>query len=540
MRAIAGRHLGTLLLAVTCAQLAPLHEACAAARAQQTDTAAPRDRREAARQNAEKRLREAMVPAPMTRERFAAFLAAVDPALAADADLASAYTAYADEARAAIDAIASRITERLPAAYSFDAAREEFVTRPNPELVQVLALRDKATARILAAERNLLRAVALATAAERKIRFVEERLAWLDDRTPREGLLPSTRLTLLEILARAGVPRESILAAEPVLISHADKLATLREKRNTALRDGDARRAEIETQAGTLWRLGPADSARATEALLVKVDDDEFATEVAIRELHFDTLAKLRGRLSTKEGRRVIEEWQRSVHPELFDDERLLAQLIEASIALPSSTPDTDAAILDAVETAYRRLEPLAREASSAADLVLPRLLDRSDEAVLAEIAARQSVIAVQSKRRAAIRDLVTRVRTIAAATDDKVLAQFTGMAETLAALDRADGFDRASLDALAAAIAARAAEAETPSAEPTPASPTPAPASPTPTPASPTPTPKAASPSSGGPSTQPTPPASRPSGGAENGQNSGNRSGRGTRRQQGGSGGGE
>ena len=516
---------------MTCGPIAPLHEAYAAVRAQQAGAAAPRDRREAARQNAEKRLREAMVPAPMTPERFAAFLAAVDPSLAADADLASAYTAYADEARAAIDAIASKITERLPAAYSFDAAREEFVTRPNPELVQVLALRDKATARILAAERNLLRAVALATAAERKIRFVEERLAWLDDRTPREGLLPSTRLTLLEILVRAGVPRESILAAEPVLISHADKLATLREKRNAALRDGDARRAEIETQAGTLWRLGPADSARATEALLVKVDDDEFATEVAIRELHFDTLAKLRGRLSTKEGRRVVEEWQRSVHPELFDDERLLAQLIEASIALPSSTPDTDAAILDAVETAYRRLEPLAREASSAADLVLPRLLDRSDESVLAEIAARQSVIAVQSKRRAAIRDLVTRVRTIAAATDEKALAQFAGMAGTLAALERADGFDRASLDALATAIAARAAEAETPSAEPAPASPTPA---------SPTPAPKAASPSSGSPSTQPTPPASRPSGGAESGQNSGNRSGRGTRRQQGGASGGE
>jgi hypothetical protein len=85
-------------------------------------------------------------------------------------------------------------------------------------------------------------------------------------------------------------------------------------------------------------------------------------------------------------------------------------------------------------------------------------------------------VIAVQSKRRAAIRDLVTRVRTIAAATDEKALAQFAGMAGTLAALERADGFDRASLDALAAAIAARAAEAETPSAEPEPASPTPAP----------------------------------------------------------------
>ena len=102
---------------MTFGPIAPLHEAYAAVRAQQAAAAAPRDRREAARQNAEKRLREAMVPAPMTPERFAAFLAAVDPSLAADADLASAYTAYADEARAAIDAIASKITERLPAAY---------------------------------------------------------------------------------------------------------------------------------------------------------------------------------------------------------------------------------------------------------------------------------------------------------------------------------------------------------------------------------------------------------------------------------------
>lgn len=523
---------------MTCGATARLNEACASPQTQETPASpaatpavgtgatAPRDRREAARQNAEKRLRDATLPAPMTPERFAAFLAAVDPTLAANADLAAAYSAYADESRAAVDAIASKITERLPAAYNFDAAREEFVARPNPELVQVLALRDKATARILAAERNLLRAVALATPTERKIRFVEERLAWIDDRTPREGLLPSTRLTLLEVLVRAEVPRESMAAVEPLLISHADKLATLREKRNAALREGDARRAEIETQAGTLWRIGPADSVRATEALLVKVEDDEFATEVAIRELHFDTLTKLRGRFQTREGRRVIEEWQRSVHPQLFDDERLLAQLIESSIALPSSTPDTDAAILAAVENAYRRLEPLAREASSAADLVLPRLLDRSDESVLAEIAARQAVLAVQSKRRAAIRDLVARVRSIAAATDDKVIAQFAGMGETLAALDRADEFDRTSLDALAAAIAARAAETSTPSAESTPVSPAPAP--------------NASAPAATAPAAPPTQPPARPSGGADDGQSGGNRSGRGTRRQQGSSGGGE
>lgn len=525
MRAIAGRHLGTLLLTMTCGSIALPSEAGAALRAQQTPSApaaapsapapaasTPRDRREAARLNAEKRLREATVPAAMSPERFAAFLAAVDPALATNADLAAAYASYADESRAAIDAIASKITERLPAAYSFDAAREEFVTRPNPELVQVLALRDRATARILAAERTLLRAVALTTPAERKLRFVEERLAWLDDRTPREGLLPSTRLTLLEILARAEVPAESLAAVEPLLVGHADKLATLREKRNAVLREGDARRADIETRAGTLWRLGPADAVRATEAELVQVDDDEFATEVAIREQHFDTLTKLRARLGAKEGRRVVEEWQRSVHPQLFDDERLLARLIEASIALPSSAPETDAAILDAVETAYRRLEPLAREAASAADLVLPRLLDRSDESLLAEIAARQAVLAVQSKRRAAIRELVTRVRTITAATDPQVIAQFNGMGETLAALERADAFDRASLDALAAAIAARAAESATPSAETEAVAPA-------------TPSSAPTAPANSTPSARPTPPGSTA-------RSTPPRSGRGSRRQ--------
>lgn len=499
MRANAGRHLGTLLLAMTVGPVAPLHahQTPATQSAPDARVAAPRDRREAARLNAEKRLRETTVPAPMSPERFAAFLAAVDPALATNADLASAYAVYAEESRVAVDAIASKIVERLPAAYTFDAAREEFVTRPNPELVQILALRDKATTRVLAAERALLRAVALATPAERKFRFAEERLAWLDDRTPREGLLPSTRLTLLEILARAEVPRESLAAAEPLLINHADKLAALREKRIATLREGDARRAAIETEAGTLWRLGAADAVRATEALLVKVDDDEFASEIAIREQHFDTLAKLRARLSAKEGRRVVEEWQRSVHPELFDDERMLARMIEASIALPTSTPDTDAAILDAVDTAFRRLEPLAREAATAADLVLPRLLDRSDASVLAEIGARQAVLAVQSKRRAAIRELVTRVRTIAATTDEKAIAQFNGMNETLAALERADAFDRASLDVLAAAVAARAAEAANPSATPESIAPTPSPS------------PATASPSDTQPSARPTPPES-------------------------------
>jgi hypothetical protein len=422
-------------------------------------TKSQRDRREAAREEADRRLRETLVPTPMTAERFATLVAAIDPALAGNADLAAAFAAYSEEARNAIEATATRIADRMPAAYAFDPAREQFVARPNPELVGVLALRDRTAVRVLAAERALFRAIAVAAPAERRLRFAEERLGWLDERTTRDGLLPSTRLTLLEIVSRARIAPETLATAEPILFAHAEKLGGLLDARATTLRNGDARRAQIEVDAGTLWRVGVPDAVRETEARLAEVDDTEFTTEIAIRDLHFDTLDKLRARLPSREGRRVVEEWQRSVHPELFDDERLLGKLVEATIALPASSPETDAAILDAVETAYRRLEPLGREASRAADLILPRLLDRSDRAVLAEIAARQSVLAVQAKRRGAIRELVTRVRIILATSDENALAQITSMLETIAALERADAFDRASLAALAASLAARVAD---------------------------------------------------------------------------------
>ena len=105
----------------------------------------PRDRREAARQNAEKSLRQTMLPVPMTPERFAALVAAVDPSLSNNAELTAQYATYAEQAKAALESSSARITDRLPAAYSFDAAREVFVARPNPELVQALVLRELET-----------------------------------------------------------------------------------------------------------------------------------------------------------------------------------------------------------------------------------------------------------------------------------------------------------------------------------------------------------------------------------------------------------
>lgn len=556
MQVRAGRLIGTLLVAFApCLTPSARAQAPAAAPpASPPATAAPeppapavkRDRREVAREEAERILQRTMMPAAMTPERFAAFLAAVDPVLSSDAELAAQFASYAEQTKTIIESCRQRIADRLPAAYDFDAARERFVARPNPELVQTLTLRGKAMSQILAAERALLRAVMLATPPERKVRFVEERLAWIDERTPRDGLIPSTKLTLFEIVARARLSPESIAAIEPILVAHGDKLASLREARNTSLREADLRRARIETDAGTLWRFGIPERMQATEALLVAVDDAEFSSEIAIRELHFESMQRLRGRLALPEGRRIVEEWQRSVHPELFDDERLLSKLVDAVVALPSSPPEVDLGIVDAVESAFAKLEPLARDASRAADLVLPRLVDRSDEAVQKEIAARLSVLAAQAKRRTAIRDLLTRIRSMASIDDAAVLARFDSLAETLAALERADGFDRTSLQSLAAALVAHAHELEQRGieADEREAREKDAPghdAAGNETVRQPSSNPSSGAPAAqprnapGGQGERPPPSDTRPSGGSRDESSGGNRSGRGSRRQQGG-----
>ena len=75
--------------------------------------------------------------------------------------------------------------------------------------------------------------------------------------------------------------------------------------------------------------------SRCREVLreLDELDARDFASEIAIRRLHFDALARIRARLQPREGRRVVELWQRTVHPELFDDERLLARMVEETLA---------------------------------------------------------------------------------------------------------------------------------------------------------------------------------------------------------------
>ncbi len=424
------------------------------------------DRRERARATAEDALRKSVIAQPMERARFIAFLTAIDSALATDAKLSEAHAAYLATIAKASENSTKQIVRLLPAAYTFDPAREAFFPRDTPELIALLALRDKSQRSALAAEQTLLDAIESATAPDRKSRYRAQLVAWQLERLPREALLPSTRVTLFELLPKLHLGTDTLHLIDATLNDYATTLATALAARAQLLRDNDTARAIIETNAGIMWRFAPGDAAATTEAQLAALDDKDFASELAIRGMHFTALSRIRSRLQPQDGRRLVERWQRELHPELFEDERLLARIVEDTLALPAFNSDQDSALLDQLDTVYQRLEPLSRAACEAADLVLPRLANHSKEAVIAEIDARIGVIDCQRKRRVSLKDALLRVRGMLGDADPAMSARITDVVYTIDSLDRADSFERNALAARKDSLAADDAAIAPPNSE--------------------------------------------------------------------------
>ncbi|MFM7051768.1 MAG: hypothetical protein ACKOYN_06510 [Planctomycetota bacterium] len=414
--------------------------------------------RETARANAEAALRRTLLPQPMDAKRLEALVASVDPALATNAQVREAFARYtAVHERVAVEP-GRRILQLAPAAYVFDAARESFEPRATTELVALLELREKAMRDALDAEKDLMRALESETPGERRPQLALSRMAWAGDRLPREGLLPTTTLSLADFVVRLRLPDESLPAVEPVMRRYAELAGSQLAARAQLLRWADGQRARVETEAGTLWRYAAPELVSATEELLEKVADAEFASELALRDLHANTLRDLRSRLLPQDGRRLVENWQRAVHPELFDDERMLATVLEEVLAQPSVDSERNRAILEVAEAGFARIEPMARASCEAADLVLPRLASRDAAGVAAEIEARIALLGAQLKRRAAVSDTIQRIRGMLGPDESALLPKFDDLRASIDALDRADRFDLAALAERLAGVVERGA----------------------------------------------------------------------------------
>jgi len=419
----------------------------------------PVDRRERLRLSAEDALRQSVLPRPISRDRFLLLLRAGDPSLGASPALLEAHSSYLAGVERSNESATRQILRLLPAAYTFDPARETFDPRPTPELVALLALRDKSIRTIRTAERQLLDAVESQVPASSRTAWARAVLAWRLEELPRDALLPSTRTSLLEILPRVRVEEASLAALDPFVGEYARTLAAALQDRTRLLADADTARAITETSAGTLWRYAPAEVSAAVERKLAELDAGEFASELGIRTIHFDALARMRARLQPRDGRLLVELWQRTLHPSLFEDERILSRMVEETLAHPGFSRDQSTALLDALETVYQRLEPLSRKACEAADRVLPSLAERSERSMAEEIDARLELIEVQQKRRGIVREALLRIRGMFGDADAAQSARIEDALASLDSLVRADAFDRKSLTARRGSSAAPASE---------------------------------------------------------------------------------
>lgn len=436
----------------------------------ETGSAAALARREQARSTAEEALRAAAVPKPIDRARFIALLAAIDKDLPASVALLEAHTAYFDGVGRQNESTNRQILRLLPAAYSFEAAREAYEPRATPELVALLGLRDKAARAIDTAERKLLAAVEAAIPADRKPGMAVAILALRSEQLPATARLVSTHASLVDLVTQLRLAEATRSRLDDAIAEYAAQLGPVLAERAQLVRQSATARAVAETAAGTLWRDAPVELARLTTEQLDELDTRDFLNELSIRGIHFDALARLRARLEPKDGRRLVESWQRLLHPELFDDERMIGRIVEDTLAHPSLSDDHDAALLDLIETAYARLEPLSRSACESADLILPRTAHRTPESVDAEIGARLALIATQRKRREIIRECVQRIRGMIGDSDAALTARLDDAMHTLASLDRADAFEERALAARRGSIAESQSDSAA-AALPTPAS---------------------------------------------------------------------
>jgi len=426
------------------------------------------ERRELAMRDAQESLQKSSVPKPIERARFAAFLAAIDPALPMNAGILEAYAAYSDSIEKQNESSVRQIVRLLPAAYTYDAARESFEPRATPELVALLALRDKVQRSVTIAERKLFDSVEAAVPSERKPQYARALLALRSEQAPKSAILASTRVSLLDVLPRVKLSPEKALDIEATITPYATTLAKALADRSQIVRANESARAIAEVAAGTLWRFAPEEISGSVDRQLVALDERDFASELAVRDAHFEALGRLRIRLDARDGRRLVELWQQLLHPSLFEDERILARIVEETLAHPAFTPDHDSALIDAVETGYQRLEPLSRKLCENADLVLPRLESMTQEAMLAEIEARLAIIETQHRRREIIKEILQRVRGMIGDADAAMAVRIEDAIGSIDSLERADSFEERSLTARAGALAeAPSAPAPKPSAAP-------------------------------------------------------------------------
>jgi hypothetical protein len=330
--------------------------------------------------------------------------------------LAEMATAYATSWEALREQDERAMLVLVPASFSYDHQSQDIDPVHTPELLVFLRLREKHRAAVDSIEDGFWDELETLTPIDRRGEWLARRLERTRTLHDHPARLPAAGIDIAELLPTAGLLPAEITSLSPEMADYREDLDKALRRRDRALRELELRQAEELVNLGPEWRAGRTDA----EALEV---DRQLATyaiatilaDTELRDLNRATLESLRKVLMPVSSRKLVEAYQRLVHPSLFEDERSFRRLVESALATEALPPG-----------------------------------DAATARILLEMKLQQTL----AKRRDAIRGSVNQLRDLLASGPPELLAKIDDAAKAVAAQDRAASF-------LIAGLASRLGEVE-------------------------------------------------------------------------------
>lgn len=361
--------------------------------------------------------------------------------------LAELITEYAATWEALRERDARPLLVLMPASFSYDHQSQDIDPVYTPELLAFLRLRERHLETVSEIEDRLWRELEAITATERLDGFRASRLDRKKTLHDRPARLPAAGVDLAELLPKAGIVPDEIASLAVPIAKYREELEKALRKRDRTLRELEMRQAEELVNLGPEWRAGRTEpEALAVDRQLATYAVALILADTELRDLNRATLETMRKSLLPTSARKLVEAYQRRVHPALFEDERGFRRLVEAAIALPSAAEDASLASLELLAGVEDRLRPSGYAAVDMADGILATEGLPPADAAVARILLEMKLQQTLAKRRTAIREAVIQLKLLLSAAPAEFLAKVEDASRTLEAQDRAGEFQLAGL----------------------------------------------------------------------------------------------
>ncbi len=416
---------------------------------------------DAKRENRERELREQFLPSATSSEEYRKLAAALGLS-EHDLTILEEQIAFATLQRDDLEKKLGRtIASVLPAAFRYDPRSNTFDPRYTPELIALHQHRDAILQALQGIEEPILKVLRNGSEIDRRIPLEDFLLARATARTPAASRIPGAAIDLRELIAAIVPPSDAQSPLGVMTRRYALELNAALDTRFIALRAIQAERATLLVGLGPEWHLTKSrEEAAQIESELDLLNIREAESEFTLRDLNARWVELLRKSFAAELGLRLPRLWIERTHPEIDEEERMLRKLVDVFTAAGVVTPKDAAAMTDVLLATIERLAPLTRAAANASDKALALAMANDPALVEQRLRHQANTLAVQSKRRAVVRESVRTLDRIlpSAALELRPLLEDTMQA--LAALDRADAFTHDGL--LNAAAAAGLADPET------------------------------------------------------------------------------